>query len=391
MITIINTPSGKPSIQDDLWHVVSSTSGTTVGFKYVFDIFIGGVQKVRVKQFSDPTTNRGYLNASAIVKNSITYDWVTFDNSVSCAKPNISGEVGLDYQVRYGEEISGVTSLNLISGTTRTFNWRPPIFKRRIKGISDYDNTWVTSRPLRTSIDYPEISGSTYIGEKLMVGFNRMASLSLVVNVFNYNGSFTTTNLGAISASASEYHQLNISPSAINNYAGSALIGINCKYYEVYLNGADNIFRVDIICDRGYKAIPLHFMNAWGLFDTARFGLVRRLNMEVERKGFTKRDYKFGLSSVDYYTGNKAVESKINHAQRGSFTYNLTMDAPTDADYEWLYELLLSPQVYAEIDGYLYPVTIKTSNYEFSTIINNRLRVFEIEIELNQTRYAHAR
>lgn len=73
------------------------------------------------------------------------------------------------------------------------------------------------------------------------------------------------------------------------------------------------------------------------------------------------------------------------------FTYALTMDAPTDAEYDWLYQLLLSPQIYAEIDGYYYPVTMKTSAYEFSKIINNRLRAFEIEIEVNQTRYSHAR
>ena len=170
------------------------------------------------------------------------------------------------------------------------------------------------------------------------------------------------------------------------------MINDNVKYYDIYLNGADDLFRVNIICDRGYTPIPLHFMNMWVLFDTARFGLVSRLNMEVERKAFTQRDYDLGASSVDYFNSeNKYRESKLNYGQRGNFTYQLTMDAPTDDDYNWLYELLLSPQVYAEIEGYYYPVTIKTTAYEFSKLINNRLRAFEIEIEVNQTRYSHGR
>jgi len=53
--------------------------------------------------------------------------------------------------------------------------------------------------------------------------------------------------------------------------------------------------------------------------------------------------------------------------------------------------LVASPQIYFEYDGYYYPVTIKATNYEFSKYVNNRLRVFEVEIEMNQTRYSQLR
>jgi hypothetical protein len=67
------------------------------------------------------------------------------------------------------------------------------------------------------------------------------------------------------------------------------------------------------------------------------------------------------------------------------------MNFPSDAEYQWLAELIVSPQIYAEIDGNYYPVTIKNSNYEYSTYTNNKLKVLEIDIELNQTRYNFAR
>ena len=392
MITIINAPTGKPSIQDDLWHIAASDNSGLTDFKYVFDVFVNGVQKVRVKQFPEPGTGRGYFNPAPVVKNSITYSWATFIDDVACAYPSASGEIALSYDVRYGEELSGVTSLNLASGTTTAYNWYRPIFKRRVKSINDFNGSWVTSRPLYANAALPDVSGSTYSGEKLMIGFNRGSSLPLVVTVYNHDGTTATTNIGTVTASPSDYYQLNISPAAINNFVGSNLINANVKKYDIYLNGADDIFTVNIICDGQYTPIPLHFINQWGLFDTARFGLVSRLTMDAEKKQFTQRDYEFGLSSVDYFDSNKKYrESKINFGERGVFTYKLTMDACTDAEYQWLWELILSAQIYAEIDGYFYPVTMKTSNYEFSTIVNNRMRAFEIEIDLNQTVYTHGR
>ena len=67
------------------------------------------------------------------------------------------------------------------------------------------------------------------------------------------------------------------------------------------------------------------------------------------------------------------------------------MDAPTDAGYEWLDELISSPQIYMEVDSYYYPVSLKNTNYEFSKYVNNRMRVLEVEVEMNQTRYSQLR
>jgi hypothetical protein len=127
------------------------------------------------------------------------------------------------------------------------------------------------------------------------------------------------------------------------------------------------------------------------MFDTAKFGLVSKLTMDVERKGFEKRDYSFSGNAVTYYSNNKYNESKVNYQNKKDYTYKLTMDAPTDAEYEWLAELVASPQIYFEKDGYYYPVTIKSTNYEFSKYVNNKLKPFDIEIEMNQIRYTQLR
>ena len=133
-------------------------------------------------------------------------------------------------------------------------------------------------------------------------------------------------------------------------------------------------------------------MSHLGMFDTAKFALASRLTMEVMRKGFEKRDYTLGASSVSYYdANNKYVSSKVNYLNKKDHSYKLTMDAPTDAEFEWLNELIDSPQIYFEFEGYFYPVSLKATNYEYSKYVNNRLRVFEVDIDLNQTRYSQLR
>ena len=57
-------------------------------------------------------------------------------------------------------------------------------------------------------------------------------------------------------------------------------------------------------CNPKYNAYNLHFINAWGMYDTARFDLVSKLTMDIERKTFMQRDYSFGNSGVSYQTSN---------------------------------------------------------------------------------------
>lgn len=384
MITVVTTPTGKPSIHDDLWHIVSSGNSGTTDFKYVYDLYYNGEQLARIKQFPDPNTSKGYFNPAPIIQGSITYDWFKPEDKIYLQSPDASGQMSLEYVVQYGEEVSGVTTSNLTSSTIRAYNWRPPLFKRRVLDLSQFDNKFVTNRPLTAKCALDS-------GEMLLIGVHSDTDVSAIINKYGYDNNLIAGDNSSTASVFDEYCQLNISPSGINGQLGAGFIDSNVKYYTVAIDGLNIEIRVDIICDGQYDVIPLHFINQYGMFETARFGLVSRLTMDVERKAFKQREYTFGATSVDYETNNVYRESKINYAQKHEYSYKLNMDAPTDAEYQWLAELITSPQIYAQIDGYYYPVTIKNSNYEFSTYLNNRLRVLELDIELNQTRYSHAR
>jgi hypothetical protein len=80
-ITSLINPSGEISVQDDMWHIATSSNATQTDFKYVFDIFFNGQQLIRSKVFPEPSNNKGYFDASQVVRNEIS---LNLFNPASC-------------------------------------------------------------------------------------------------------------------------------------------------------------------------------------------------------------------------------------------------------------------------------------------------------------------
>ena len=74
-ITINTTPSGSPSVHDNLWHVCSSDNSGSTDRKYEFDVWINGVQKIRIKQYPEPLNGKAYFDAGPTVRNEMTFNW----------------------------------------------------------------------------------------------------------------------------------------------------------------------------------------------------------------------------------------------------------------------------------------------------------------------------
>jgi hypothetical protein len=387
-VTINLNPSGSPSVQDTLWHIATSDNSGSVDMKYVFDIWINGVQKVRVKQFPEPSNGKAYFDAGPVVRNSMTYEWFEpINSSAYVSDPNMSGQIGIIYAIRVGEEVSGITTTNMASGEVSGYNWAPSLFKHKVTDLTAYDNDFVTNR------------GDAYIGfgENLFLGLKTIKALKLKVDIYNQSNSIRATIAsGGYYTPAYGFTQMNIGTAAINTYLGNNITEDD-KFYEVYFEDASaNVQaarqRVYLRCNPKYTCIPVHFLNRLGMWETLRFDLASRLMMDVERKSFGKRGYKFGTSSVDYKSSsNRFYETKVNHLNKAMWNYKLTANMMTDIDHEWAAELINSPQLLAEIDGYFYPFTIKTSNYEYSKFVNDKMKPLELEFEMNQTRYTQLR
>lgn len=385
-ITSLINPTGKPSIQDNLWSIATSDNSGQVDFKYVFDVYNGTEQLIRAKVYPNPSNGKGYFDAGAVVRNEMDYSWFNPSGEFFSVELNTNGQIGQNYTIKIGEDYSGVTNLNLASGTITAYNWAAPLFKRRINDLSIKDNSFLTDRFLNAYVNF---------GEDLYIGVNSLNDVQ--IQKFQNNGTNTSSSTYSPTPGTAEYYQINVSPDAVNILLGSTFIDSNTDYYLVKIDaGGTNIqLKVNVVCNGKFTPIPLHFINAYGVFETARFELVNRLSKNIERKTFEKRDYNFGSSAVNYYTihedNNKYIESKINYGSKINWNYKLTMYPPTDSDYNWLAQLIDSPLIYAEIDSEYYPVTIVETNYEYSKHDFNGLKPLELNIEMNQKRFGYKR
>jgi hypothetical protein len=374
-ITIETAPNNfNCYVQDTMWHVVSSNHSSIPDFKYVFDVYVDGVQKIRVKQYPDPGTTFGYFDAGAIVRNSMEYNW--FDTSLIHQDFDINKRFKIDYNVRYGEEYSGTTTLNLASGTTTAFNFRPDLFKRKATQIiGDFTDKFFSERSKIVNVDF---------NNNFFIPYNS-------TNAGQYSTYDQNNNL-IVSHGYSDYQY------EITNMIDifTEALSYNAKYvkFETRNTGLDVVDTMYFYnkCNPKYETIPIHFVNRFGLWETLHFTLVSRLTMDVERKGFERRDFIIDGADVNYFDANNVyAESKINYSNKMNWSYRLTADSMSDTDYAWASQLITSPQIYMEVDDYFYPVTIKNTNYEYSKYVNNRQRALEVDFEMNQTRYSHLR
>ena len=364
-MSIINQsyPPDYTSIQDQLWVVVESDNYEQVNFKYIFDVYNTDTnqQLIRAKIYPDVTSGMGYFDVGSVVRNCMTYNWFFPYDSIGVSVPNIFGQIGLQYRIEIGEEYnvgaSGIQEINITDNTTVSLNYTPTVDDRRLFDILDYTNKYLTTRELPDSItlrrDEPFFIG--YLGD-----FAGSASVGYYVET-------DADDYDSTSSSTSRFHQFNIGPAAVT--AETGIIYSNTEWYDIMIPYPDGkTIRVYIDdCPTLHDPYYLVFMNRFGMFDTAAFKCVSKFNMTVGRKAYETKEAKFDGLDVNYYTDSGLI----------------TMDYPTDADYNWLSELVYSPQVYLKIGGDYFPVTIKNTNYEELKRIYAGLKTFEIEVERN--------
>jgi hypothetical protein len=398
-VTINTSPSGTPSVNDNLWHVCTSDNSGSPDMKYVYDVYVGGEQLVRVKQFPEPSNGKSYFDAGPIVRNEFSYDWFEpINSSVYVAEPDMSGQIGVVYNLRVGEEVSGITTLNMASGDVSAFNWAPNLFKRRVDGLSTRLNKWATNRPfnLETALGEKICVTKAELGENIFIGSYTDEAPTLQLQKFDANNNSIGTVISGVNLNLENgFLQCNIGTTALSATL-STTFDASVKYYDAWFVVASNPttykVRVYLTCNPKYTNIPIHFLNRWGMWDSHRFDLVSKLSMDVERKNFTGRDYQFNGNSVDYLSANNVYYGgKTNYSNVANWTYKLNSDALSDGEWVWLADLIQSPQILMELDGYFYPVTIKKNNYDYNQYVVDRLKPLEIEFELNTNRNTQLR
>lgn len=167
------------------------------------------------------------------------------------------------------------------------------------------------------------------------------------------------------------------------------LIESNCSYYTLRIKGqtgtyyATKTFNVDDSCGK-YTKYRLHWLNRLGGYDSYTFDLVSRNNIDIEKKTFKKQ-----LGGLTIQNSGAASFSYQNSDRQDSQYYTkfknrtlITSDWLSNAESDWLSELMTSPSVFWERGSQDFvAININATTYE---IKNNKVdKIFNHTLEFS--------
>jgi hypothetical protein len=385
-ITIDNTPASYQSIHEDLWFVVSSSNTTQSNFKYVFDVKINTTLVARVKVFPELEDGKGLFNASSIIRNYVENAFRP--NPTSTLFTFVSNIIRVQYKIEYGEEYGGTTYTNLTNGTYNAYNYYPNI----LDGYGSFDGSWYDNYKamLLTKRDDQNIitrrtNGRCFVS---LLNGDENNSNNWRFDVTRWNSGTPTTNTSGGNIALTDFALLDVSPAAVNAYLGTTFITDATDFYglNAYQDGADQWqMVVKILCEPKFEAIPIHFLNQLGGYDTYNFSLVNREQRAMDRKSYDEVQWQYASDQMNransyrvYYGGYKPFVTEQ------TITYTLTSDWLSLKDYTWLKDLIASPDVYMENNGYYIPVKVNTNTWQEKKRYADKTYNITLEVELGK-------
>lgn len=169
------------------------------------------------------------------------------------------------------------------------------------------------------------------------------------------------------------------------------IIGTEDVSYKIFISDSTGVaskelfFNVDTECR--YEHRRLEFLNSLGGFDYFNFTKVSRHSEDIERKFFqTTPNDLTSTGSIDYSISNR---EKVQYHTKSMPKMKLTSDWIDYNTYNWLLELIESPEIYL-MDSYTTPtgtteirrIPVKNINGNWEEKTNNADKLFNLEVDL---------
>ena len=375
-MTFESTPGAYSSVNDPLVYVVydahAANPTTYPNYKYVVELEINSVQVYKGKYFPHPTSNRGIVDLGAVIREYCIQSFGANVGGTMDADEMAEGEWRVSCVVKVREEYGTTTSAVLLTDSSRVFyNY----YNGRFPGtdaIGVYNDDVISDRP--ANINVPFTCNNYFVPY--------FAEASTPFNVVITGGTATRTK--TITPTTTNTMQLiNISPGAINDdYPGN--FTTSTTSYSVQIGS--KTYLVNVICEGLYKNYFVHFLNKWGGYETMMFNKVSRKTYDIERKTWKQLPYRVSATGVVTIFNNYTLYKQTTQfAGRFREKLRLNTDWLSDAEYQWLAQLVTSPEIYVEDEGELYPVIMTQNNYEFREHIVDGLINLGVEFDFGAT------
>ena len=396
----ISVLSGSPLVATPVYNkMLYKVSGSLIAqpnYRYVCDVKNpAGTTLARLKCDKLPTTNFGFFDVQKVVETLVAPTAPTLTQTGFVDHSGFYSGYRLDFTQEYGNTpavtgatttVSGVMAfagnleqLELADWSGGTYFPPAPLTANTGKSLTTtQDGTSVSDA---IAVVYAESyaylcygKGSANTTNAVRVRY-RDASNTVTREFFVQEGAASGSSIVRFGSGPMNLNALT-SAQCSDGLAGSASFPIlegagysiepidtlntGLPYYAVY-------YRLGP-CER-FDSIPVHFVNKYGGIDSYTFTMKNRKRANIQREVF-------GYNSDVYAT------TTYNKVWAGSFdfVYALNSDWLTDAESEWLIEMVRSGYVWLELGGQLVEAVVNANQYQFVTRRNDRLTQLQIEV-----------
>ena len=379
----ITVLSGSPLVATPVYNkMLYKVSGSLIAqpnYRYVCDVKNpAGTTLARLKCDKLPTTNYGFFDVQKVVETLIAPTAPSLTQTGFVDHSGFYSGYRLDFTQEYGNTPAVTGATTTVSGVMafagnleqlELADWSLDTYFR-------FGNTFTLVRPLTTPTDFTVYQGGSNFlainGTKYVAaGFDSWLA-SARVNYKSVNYDF------AVSPSLSGTTDFNIQrfacgPAQLSGSIPDLSGAVEGDSYTVrFVSNASSQSPPTTFtfgpCER-FDSIPVHFVNKYGGIDSYTFTMKNRKRANIQREVF-------GYNSDVYAT------TTYNKVWAGSFdyVYALNSDWLTDAESEWLIEMVRSGYVWLELNGQLVEAVVNANQYQFVTRRNDRLTQLQLEV-----------
>lgn len=410
---IPNIPEPYRTVYNPIEYVATSNKTGQPRFKYIVEVYDGATKIGTLKVPADPN-GYGRADVQGIMESYLTKDLGTINTAVTGVAFEDCTNSYKTFTIKFGEEyeVAGVLTVIMDEELDKTLityngclpNYRDTITFSAYQVVNKYKDYTVNAATRKFLTNIPRgvrppgnNTQSLELTNKGFTYFLTEADEAIThFEVWTYDSANALINTFDVTTviNANKMILIPSSPDSLNNIVVSAvsiaqpIIPSTCKHYYIELyNGVTAIsekLHFNITSECRYEVRRLEFINSLGGFDTFNFTKVSRKSEDIERKFYKQNPDDMTSGVIDYSLTDKV---KTQYYTKSSPKIRLNSDNISVDVYNWLVELIESPEIYMWENGERIAVQNIQGNWEQKRADTDSVFNLEIEIELGIDNY----
>lgn len=376
-------------------YVVSSTQNTQPNYQYCMDVYVNGTKIKRLKKAPHPTYGVGVFDIKGIVEPYLNYDINLIGTDGFSKNSESYATVYVITGEEYGLSSTGATYYARSTGTTyyaiNSSIEQLDFINALVWNAQEYQMGTSASKFLT---NMPRTS-TLFDNQHLWLYFTHFQNYVYKCRVKTYDiddnvlGTYIFDNSFNTPASDVTHRFLRVAAGwNLNDVTLSSgtqpILTDNVYYYIVTLVDNSNnprsegmTFYLDEDCTI-YDIYELHFQNALGGFDSFQFRRQNTTTSNITRKEYKKNT---GLTASDSYSVTADQRGYLSYYTASDDVITLRSGWLKEEQFEWLKELVESPQVFWFKD-WTTTVAVNVTNTSYTVQRDTDLQLYNLEVQI---------